>query len=236
MKILAVGANPDDIELLCAGTLALYAKRGHTVSMCYLTTGDKGGEGIPQSEIAAARKRETEKAASLIGSNVFPLCIPDGEVEATLEQRRLLVDVIRKSEPDVIITHYPHDYMSDHCHTSTLVADAAFWASVPNFESKPDNPPKCERFASLYYMDTLGGIGFQPEEYVDITEVFDVKLEMLSQHESQIEWMKKQSGTDFLDYMKTAAKYRGYQCGAAYGEGFIPAKRFISLTTKRLLP
>ena len=81
MKILAVGANPDDVELLCAGTLALYAEKGHAVSMCYLTTGDKGGEGIPQSEIAAARRRETEKAADLIGADVFPLGIPDGEVE-----------------------------------------------------------------------------------------------------------------------------------------------------------
>jgi len=236
MNILAVGANPDDIELLCAGTLALYSKRGHAVSMCYLTTGDKGGEGVPQSEIAAARKRETEKAAALIGADVLPLGIPDGEVEVTLDMRRRVVDVIRRSRPDVIITHHPHDYMSDHCHTSALVADAAFWAAVPNYEGRPDNLPKCERFASLYYMDTLGGIGFQPEEYVDIKEVFDLKLEMLSQHKSQIDWMRRQSGMDFLDYMTTAAKFRGYQCGAAYAEGFIAAKKYISLTAKRLLP
>lgn len=236
MNILAVGANPDDIEFLCSGTLALYAQNGHRVSMAYLTAGDKGGEGVSPGEIAATRKREAEKAAALIGADVFPLGIPDGEVEPTLENRRLLVDVIRKSEPDVIITHNPNDYMSDHCYTSALVCDAAFWAAVPNYEGRPDNLPKCGKFASLYYMDTLGGIGFQPEEYVDITAVFERKLAMLSCHKSQLEWMKKQSGMDFPDYMRTAAKYRGYQCGAAYAEGFIAAKKYLSLTTKRLLP
>lgn len=233
---MAVGANPDDIEFLCAGTLAVYASRGDKVSMCYLTTGDKGSKTIAPAEMAAIRKEEAQNAARIIDADIFPLNIPDGEVEVSLEMRRKLVEVIRKAEADLIITHHGHDYMSDHNGTSRLVFDASFWTGAKSFEGVPGEAPCLRGRPAIVYMDTLGGIGFVPEEYVDITEVMDIKIEMLSQHKSQLEYMKERDGFDFLDYMITAARYRGYQCGVRYAEGFMPERVYPSLSTKRLLP
>ena len=236
MNILAVGANPDDIEFLCAGTLAVYAKRGDTVAISYLTTGDKGSHDVPPEEMAAIRKEEAENAARILGADVVPLNIPDGEVEVSLAVRKKLVEIIRKTRPDVLITHYPRDYMSDHNNTSRLVVDASFWAGLPAFSSDPAISPHHDICPPVFYMDTLGGIGFVPEEYVDITETIDIKIEMLSQHKSQLRYMKERDGLDFLDYMKTAARYRGYQCGVTYAEGFVCERIYPSLSTKRVLP
>jgi N-acetylglucosamine malate deacetylase 1 len=236
MNILAVGANPDDVEFLCAGTLAVYAKRGDSVSIAFLTTGDKGSSKIPPEEMAAIRQQEAENAAKIIGAKVFPLGIPDGEVEVSMGLRRRIVELIRQTQPDAVITHFSDDYMSDHNYTSQLVVDAGFWAGSKDFSGDPGKSPHVKIIPPIFYMDTLAGIGFVPQEYVDITEVMDIKIEMLSQHKSQLEYMKERDGLDFLDYMKTAARYRGYQCGVKYAEGFIPNKVYPSLSTRRLLP
>ena len=236
MNILAVGANPDDVEFLCAGTLAVYANRGDSVSIAFLTKGDKGSREIPLEEMAAIRKGEAENAAKIIGAKMFPMGVPDGDVEVSLDLRRKTAELIRQTKPDAVITHFHDDYMSDHNYTSQLVVDASFWAGAKHFTGDPNQAPHVEVRPPVFYMDTLMGIGFVPQEYVDITEVMDIKIEMLSQHKSQLEYMKERDGLDFLDYMITAAKYRGYQCGVNYAEGFIPNRIYPSLSTKRLLP
>lgn len=236
MNILAVGANPDDVEFLCAGTLALCARRGDAVSISFMTNGDKGGTEVTPAELAAIRRNEAEQAAAVIGAKLYALDLPDGEVEVSLHLRRRLVEFIRRTKPDVIITHYPHDYMSDHNGASRLVADASFWAAVRDFKGSPGDSPAHCCIPPIYHMDTLAGIGFVPEEYVDITKVFDIKVAMLSKHKSQLAYMMKRDGLDLLDYMTTAAKYRGYQCGAKYAEGFVRYKVYPSLSTRRLLP
>jgi len=236
MNILAVGANPDDIEALCAGTLALCAKRGDKVAMCYLTMGDKGSAEIPPEKIAAIRRKEAEASAAVIGALSFPLEIPDGHVEVTLAMRKKIVEVIRQVKPDLIITHYPHDYMSDHNYTSQLALDASFWSGAPYFGENESRNPPVERRPAVFYMDTLCGLGFVPEEYVDITPVMETKIKMLMEHKSQIDFMKNHDGLDFAEYVRTAARYRGYQCGATYAEGFIPARVFPHVRSRRLLP
>jgi len=236
MNVLAVGANPDDVEFLCAGTLAVFARRGDRVSIAYVTKGDKGSATLPPEEIAALRGQEAQSAAAVIGAELHSLGLPDGEVVVNLELRRRMVEVIREARPDMIITHHPSDYMSDHNCTSRLVFDASFWAGSRQFEGDPGRHPHCEKRPPLFYMDTVGGIGFVPQEYVDITAVIEVKTAMLSRHQSQITYMKERDGLDFLDCMTTAARYRGFQCGVAYAEGFIPERIYPSLTTRRLLP
>lgn len=119
---------------------------------------------------------------------------------------------------------------------SRLVTDASFWATVRAFKGSPPQSPAHHRIPPVYYMDTLAGIGFVPEEYVDITKVFDLKVEMLSKHQSQLRYMQERDGVDLLDYMATAAKYRGYQCGVRYAEGFILNKVYPSLSVRRVLP
>lgn len=236
MNILAVGANPDDIEFLCAGTLAVCAQRGDPVSISFLTRGEKGSTELAPPEMAAVRKKEAEEAAAVIGARLYPLELPDGEVEVALHLRSRLVELIRRVKPDVMITHHPGDYMSDHNCTSRLVSDASFWAAVGAFKGNPPDSPAHHCIPPVFYMDTLAGIGFVPEEYVDITKVFELKVEMLAKHQSQFKYMKTRDGIDLLDYMTTAAKYRGYQCGVRYAEGFILNKVYPSLSTRRVLP
>ena len=92
------------------------------------------------------------------------------------------------------------------------------------------------KFVPIYYMDTLAGVDFVPTEFVDITDEIDLKLEMLECHKSQLVWMREHDGIDFADMVKTCSKYRGYQCGAKYAEGFRQCNVYLKNVTKRMLP
>ena len=160
--------------------------------------------------------------------------VPDDFVyENNKQARDKMVDVIRYANPDLIITHDPNDYMPDHTSVSKLVFDASFTATLPNYASKHKEPAK---LVPIYYMDTIAGVNFNPTEFVDISDEIALKLEMLNCHESQIVWMRDHDGIDFPDMVKTCSKYRGYQCGAAYAEGFKQCQVYLKGTTKRLLP
>lgn len=113
------------------------------------------------------------------------------------------------------------------------VFDASFAATLPNYPPKTDKPAK---LVPIYYMDTLAGVNFVPEEFVDITDEIDLKIKMLNCHESQIVWMRDHDHIDFPDMVRTCSRYRGYQCGAEYAEGFKLCKAYLKGTTKRLLP
>lgn len=234
MRVLAIGCHPDDIEVSCAGTLAKYKQEGHDVILCHVANGNKGHMIIQPDELRIMRKQEAINAGAVIGAEVISLDIDDLEVYGDDRVARdKVVDVIRYAKPDVIITHYPHDYMPDHLAVSQLVFDASFSATVPHYKTdEPFHPV----MASIYYMDTLAGVGFQPEEYVDISDTIELKLEMLNKHESQMKWMREHDGIDFEDFVRTVSKFRGLQSGVKYAEGFIPCRVWPKISTKRLLP
>ena len=235
MNVLAVGANPDDVELLCSGTLARYVQCGDTVSICFITNGDKGSTTIAPKEMAAIRQKEAECSAKILGVALYPMGLSDGQIVPSVALRERIEEVIRETNADVILTHAPSDYMSDHSGASQLVVDASFWAGAsPKVDSSGKTP--YGKQPTVYFMDTVCGLKFEPEEYVDISDVMDTKIEMLSQHKSQITFMKQRDGFDFLDFMITGAKYRGYQCGVRYAEGFIQHRRYPTVPTKRQLP
>jgi LmbE family N-acetylglucosaminyl deacetylase len=144
-----------------------------------------------------------------------------------------MVDIIKYANPDFIITHSPDDYMPDHTATSKLVFDACFTATLPNYHTKTEG---AARLVPVYYMDTLAGVNFNPTEYVDVTPYIDKKLEMLECHESQVVWMRDHDNIDFPDMVKTCSRYRGYQCGVDYAEGFRQCQVYLKGTAKRLLP
>lgn len=234
MRILAVGAHPDDLEITCAGTLAKYALRGDQVVMCHVTKGDKGHFRIPSEELAEIRENEALAAARVIGAEAISMGFLDGEVPADdLPTMLRFVDVIRQAKPDVIITHAPKDYHSDHTAVSKLVLDASFHASVPYIRTQHEFhtgvPP-------IYYMDTYTGLGFSPVEFVDITEVLETKRVMLSQHQSQLVWLKEHDDFDMLESLETVAKFRGFQCGVRYAEAFAPCLLPLRVRPRRLLP
>lgn len=234
MRILAVGCHPDDVEVACSGTLAKCVARGDTVIVCHASSGNLGHVIIPPDELTVIRANEAKKAGSLAGIEVIYGGFDDLDIYAdNKEARDKMVDVIRYADPDLIITHCPDDYMPDHVAVSKLVFDASFTATLPNYPTKVD---KVARLVPIYYMDSLMGINFNPTEYVDITDYIDLKLEMLECHESQLVWMREHDNVDFADMVKVCSRYRGYQCGVDYAEGFRQCQVYLKGTTKRLLP
>ncbi len=234
MNVLAIGCHPDDMEINCAGTLAKCVKRGDNVTVCHVANGDLGHAIIQPDELRIIRRDEARKAGSLAGIKVVTCDIGDVMVyEGSKEQRDKVVDIIRECDPDFIITHAPNDYMPDHVAVSRLVFDASFAASVPHYKTSVDAVSKV---TPIYYMDNLGGLGFNPTDYVDITDEIDLKLEMLECHESQLKWMRDHDHLDFADFVKTCAKYRGYQSNCQYAEGFTQCLVYPKIQPMRLLP
>ncbi len=234
MRVLAVGAHPDDLEILCGGTLVRFVREGHEVVMCHATRGDRGSYVHTSEEIARIRGDEARRAAEICGAEYTALGIRDSEINAAdVDQRRLVVDLVRDARPDLIITHHPGDYMSDHDEISKLVFDCSFHATLPLLET---GRPHHVLVTPIYYMETVMGVGFQPTEYVDVTETIDVKVAMLEAHESQLTWLRDHDGVDITEQMKTTTRFRGQQCGAGYAEGFVQCQRWLRGTTRRLLP
>jgi LmbE family N-acetylglucosaminyl deacetylase len=235
MKILAVGCHPDDLEIGCGGTLARFAAAGHHVTMVHVANGNLGHVNLLPDELRAIRRAEALRAGQVLGAaEVLTLDVGDLLVNAADPRLvRQMVDIVRRVQPDLVITHAPEDYMQDHVEVSRLVFDASFSASVPHYETPT---PGIATITPLYYMDTLSGVNFMPAEYVDISETIERKLQALDCHESQIKWMRDHDGIDFLDSVRTVSKFRGLQCGVAYAEGFRPCQTWPRLTTRRFLP
>ena len=235
MRILAIGCHPDDLEIACFGTLAKYIKQGHEVSVCHIANGNMGHVEIMPEELRVIRFNEAEAAANLIGATHYAIDIPDIHVKSSDDALVYeLGRVIRKTQPELIITHNDQDYMNDHMQTYFSTMRASFGASIPHFHGAEAGPavPVCP----LYHMDTVAGVGFLPTEYVDITDEIELKLEAINCHKSQVEWMKSHDDIDFLDFARTCSRFRGFQCGAKYAEGFRANINYLRLTSKRLLP
>lgn len=232
--VLVVTAHPDDMEIACAGTLLKCRERGDRVVVCHLCDGDKGHVIIPPAELGPMRIEEARASARIGDFEVIWGGFHDLAVFSDNEKARtMLVNIIRQVDPDFIITHTPNDYMPDHVAASKLTFDACFSATCKSYSADVPTPA---RLVPLYYMDSLAGVGFNPTEYVDVTPYIDKKLEMLNCHESQIVWMRDHDNIDFPDMVKTCSRYRGYQCGAEYAEGFCMCQVYLKGTTKRYLP
>jgi LmbE family N-acetylglucosaminyl deacetylase len=235
MNILAVGCHPDDLEIGCGGTLARYAREGHRVTMCIVANGNMGHAVIQPAQLRAIRAAEIQRAGAILGATeVVSLDVDDLDVDSNkAETVNKLVDLVRRIQPDAIITHPVEDYMKDHVEVGRLVFDASFSASVPHYLTAT---PGVAKITPLYYMDTVAGVNFIPTEYVDVSVDVETKLLALNCHESQIKWMYDHDGIDFLDFVRTVAKFRGQQCSVAYAEGFRQCLTWPRLSAKRLLP
>ena len=234
MNVLAIGCHPDDLEACCGGTLAKYAKLGHQVFMGSIANGSVGHRIIPSNELTQIRLQEARAAAAIIGAEHFCIGADDLTVEASnMELLKELVEVVRWAKPDIVITHNPKDYMRDHEQTSELVVSAAFCATVHHLSTKS---PEYDRLVPVYFMETAAGVDFSPTDYVDISDTIDVKLAALDCHKSQITWLKDHDNMDFLDSMRMISRFRGYQSGVAYAEGFCHFSGWQRFATTRLLP
>jgi N-acetylglucosamine malate deacetylase 1 len=233
MKVLAIGAHPDDIEILCAGTMAKFAKLGHNVFICNVCDGSKGSNVHTSKEIALIRRKEAIESANIIGATSLTANIPDGELIVDLGSRVKIIDILRQADPDLIITHSPDDYMSDHVNVSKLVFEATYLANLSLW--KTDFPPTT-KLPFLYYMDTLAGLNFLPDEYVDITDTIETKIEMMMKMQSQLGWLKDMHNSNADEFIRIVARFRGFQASVDYAEAFVQKRMYPQGLTKRILP
>jgi LmbE family N-acetylglucosaminyl deacetylase len=232
INILTVSCHPDDIEIACAGTLLKCVQRGDKVTVCHVCNGNMGHVVIPPAELREIRIGEAKSAGAIAGFETRTIDIGDLSVNGCdMIQRDKIVALVKEVQPDLIITHSPTDYMPDHLAVQKLVFDASFAASCPQYGA-----PGSAKVTPLYYMDNLAGMNFLPTEYVDISDVMELKLQMLECHQSQLKWMRDHDRIDFADFVRTCSKFRGLQCGVEYAEGFTQAYVWPRVTTKRLLP
>jgi LmbE family N-acetylglucosaminyl deacetylase len=218
LRILALGAHADDLELQCAGTLARWAGQGHHLVMATATWCKFGSYELSLEECSRLRHAEAAESASLIGAEYRALMFPDDGVNPyDPEQQRQVVELIRQTRPEVIITHAPSDYHTDHTNLCELVKWSGPVLGIPQYES---GSLALDYNPALYFMDTLNGRSFEPTAFVDITGTFATKQAMLSCFRSQIGFLKQYFNLDVLEQVEIVARYRGIQAGVRYAEAF----------------
>jgi len=189
VRVIMIGAHPDDCDQGGGGTAALLAQMGYEVKFVSVTNGDAGHQTLKGAELAKRRFAETQEAGKRLGVTYDVLNNHDGLLMPTLDVRLAIIKKIREWNADVVIAPRPNDYHPDHRYTGVLVQDAAYMVSVPNIA--PDVPALKKNPVFLYYQDRFQKPNpFRPDITVDITTVFDKKISGLDAHESQMyEWL-----------------------------------------------
>lgn len=198
MKVVAVGAHPDDIELGCGATLLKHRERGDHVTLLVMTTGERG----PQD--ARSRIAEQEDAAALLGADLRWGGFTDGAVPDGRESVDAVQAVLNTCGADVVYTHFPQDSHQDHRATATATLAAA------------------RRSCRVLMYEAPTSQNFSPSIYVDVSGLVEPKVDLLRAHVSQV----LKNGLVDLEAVEAAARYRGFQARVRHAEGF-RAERFL---------
>jgi LmbE family N-acetylglucosaminyl deacetylase len=194
LHILAIGAHPDDCDVKVGGIAIKYARAGHQVKFVSMTNGDAGHFEIGGRALAKRRYDEAQCAAQVAGIEYQVVDTHDSQLLPTLENRWLVVRIIRDFRPHLVVTHRPNDYHPDHRYTSQLVQDAAYTVTVPQVvpltAHLPHNP------VIAYMSDGFQRpYPFSPDVAIDVDDAIDAKFDMLNCHTSQFyEWLPYNRG------------------------------------------
>jgi LmbE family N-acetylglucosaminyl deacetylase len=188
LRVMVIGAHPDDAEK-AGGTAAKYVALGHSVELVAVTNGDAGHQSLGGGPLAERRTKEAAQAGNAIGADYIVLDNHDGELMPTLENRRVIIRLIREFKPDLIFTHRPNDYHPDHRYTGILVQDAAYMVMVPNIVAA--TPPLKKNPVIMFLSDRFSEPSpFKPDIVVAIDDVIEKKIDMYHSHQSQMyEWL-----------------------------------------------
>lgn len=221
-SVLIVHAHPDDTEAFSAGAVVLLKKAGYKVTIATMTAGGMGGINSTENKTIAVRKQEALKAAQSIGAEYVCFDGRDGFLYDTEELRLKVLKLIRQVRPGIIITHLPFDYHADHRATASITEAAAMLSSLPNIplhEEPMEITPLLYHSAPLGLTDPLGGKTIEPHFFLNISEVIEEKMTMLSHHQTQIELMRVMHKMDnFFDEMKVQNRALGQLVGVEYAE------------------
>jgi LmbE family N-acetylglucosaminyl deacetylase len=208
-RVLAVGAHPDDVEIMCSGTLFALRRSDYEIHVASLTLGDCGSAEHPREEISSIRHAEAIRACEVLGATYrhagfSDLCIFNDDAS-----NRRVTALLREVDPQIVITHSPQDYMTDHETASLLIRNACFYAPIPNYATAELTRAKnTASIPYLYYSQPLEGIdifgrSITPQFYVDVSGLIEQKSRMLACHESQREWLRAHHRMDeYIESMR----------------------------------
>ncbi len=225
MRVLAIGAHPDDLEFRMAGTLRLYAERGDEVYMVIVTNGNIGStRHETKAEVAEMRHKEAQAAADMIGAKELMWLNYEDEFLFDTEETRLrMIDCVRKAQPDVMFAPpYLRDYNPDHDVTGYLAFIARINAGIPLI--KTDHEPT-KKIPPMFCCvpNGMSYTNFAPDHFVDITRVWEKKLEIARCHKSQCEnWSNDFFGYSSIKKFEAENRYFASQCGTP-GVEFVEA-------------
>jgi LmbE family N-acetylglucosaminyl deacetylase len=224
--VLAIGAHPDDIEFMSAGTLLLLKAAGCETHYINVANGSCGTVEYDAKTTRRIRAEEGRRAAKVLGAHFHASLVDDLEIFYDLKTVRRLAAVIREARPGIVLTHSPYDYMEDHTNTCRLAVAAAFTHGMPNFKTVPSRPPYDGDMVVYHWMPH----GYQdqlrkkviPGAYVNTTSVHETKLAALSEHRSQQHWLDTSQGMNsYLAFMDAASRKLGaWSKKFKHAEGF----------------
>lgn len=189
IRLIMIGAHPDDCDQDAGGTAIIFAKMGYAVKFVSVTNGDAGHQTMKGNALAKRRFAEAQEAGKRFGVTYDVLNNHDGQLLPTLEVRLQVIKKIREWDADVVIAPRPNDYHPDHRYTGVLVQDAAYMVAVPNVA--PETPALKKNPVFLYFQDGFQKPNpFRPDIAIDITPVYEQKVHAMDAHESQMyEWL-----------------------------------------------
>lgn len=215
---IAIGAHPDDIEFLMAGSLLLLSRAGYEIHYLNLASGNCGSTCHDGPTTQSIRRREAKAAAKILGAHYHASLTNDLEILYDLKLLRTLTGIIREVKPQVVLTHSPQDYMEDHTNTCRLVVTAAFARGMPNFRTLPHRTA-IESEVTVYHAMPAGlrdplRRRIVPGAYVNTTTVHPIKRQALAAHKSQQAWLDRSQGMNsYLQTMEDMAREVGRMSG-----------------------
>jgi LmbE family N-acetylglucosaminyl deacetylase len=196
LRLLILGAHPDDPDFHAGGLAAIYRRHGHVVKMISLTNGDAGHHRLAGRELADIRRAEAAAAGRVIGAEYVTWDHHDAQLEPTLALRWQVIRELRTFQPDLVLAHRTDDYHPDHRAVGHVVRDASFLITVPTVTPETPILRRAPIFAYLPDRFTKP-TPLRGDVVVDTTGVVDAVVEMLAAHRSQVfEWLPFNQGVE----------------------------------------
>jgi LmbE family N-acetylglucosaminyl deacetylase len=189
LRLLILGAHPDDAEFHAGGLAAIYREAGNVVKMVSVTDGGAGHFRISGPELTEIRRAEARAAGAVIGATYEVWDFPDGRLQATIEVRERIIRELRTFRPDLVLTHRQNDYHPDHRAVGQAVQDASYLVTVPPI--CPD-VPILRRDPVVGYLPDLftRPAPIRGDVVVDVTDRLETIVRMMAAHRSQFfEWL-----------------------------------------------
>ncbi len=221
LDTLVIMAHPDDAELSCAGTIINQIRSGKKVGIADLTQGEMGTRGTPE-----IRLEEANDSAKIMGLTVREnLRLPDVYFKNDEEHQRKVIEVIRKYQPEMVITNALKDRHPDHAKGAELVKTASFMAGLRKIETAFDGEWQMAWRPKVVY-HAIQSQYLVPDIVVDVSEAWETKLAAIRAFKSQFFDPNSQepetyiSSPEFMKMIEARGKEYGHSVGAIYGEGF----------------